>query len=781
MMAFSSSLSRFYSGIPFHLPLPLVRFLPPYYRQTATAYYKELVSESSNQGGLILDPFGASPFLPIELANAGAAVIVCCNNPILRGYLRVVALAPRQEEFQTVLAEISALKKLDARLETFFRSLYQSNCNNCLSEIEVDAFVWERESSNNSHRLVYKQYSCPQCGSEGLFAVMPHDQQREGRLPPRTLIETQAASKVVKNSDPSYPSVIDILSVYPSRSLYAIVTLLNKLAELNFNQRQQQILFALLVGTFELRNALWGYPFKRHRPKQVSIPNQFIEVNFWHSLERSLELWLNYFRETKFSFVPVIHWPQMPQSGEISIFSGRIKELLPQIQNKEFSAIVTTIPRPNQAFWTLCAIWSGWLEGRELVKPLKSALLRKRYDWGWHCRALATTFQELTNYLPENIPCLALIEEYEANFLAAALFAADYAHLWLERLFIRSDQGRAQIHWRIYSLDNKVSPSSLGEHSQRISKVKTHIAKKIHDHIQQTLEPASYAQIHSVALTSTVHAHKGNSQNLYPEDALLEIFPFQSVPDYPNFFLNLFEEAIQSSLSLIPLKGDEKSLESHGWWIASPHLEHTPFSDVVENAIFDYLLNHASASYWEIDQAICSRFEHISVPSLALIQECLESYANYDQTTKTWTLRKEESPIQRSHDLDEIQANLLSLGNRLNYCVKDEHPLIWIGDQHEKVAIWHIQSNAHIGNLLQAYYSNVGATYLVIPGSRVNLILYKLHRYPFLTQLLDKQIRIIRFRQIRWIASQPDINRPLFDEWLATDPIRYQSSQLSLW
>lgn len=775
------STSKFYSGVPLQSPYPLARFLPPYYKHSATTYFDEVSSQSNQLNGLILDPFGASPFLPVELANAGAAVIVCCNNPILQIYIRVAALHPTPEEFQTVLAEISALKKFDTRLETFFRSLYLSICNTCFSEVEVETYIWERDSSGSLYHQTYKQYRCSQCGSEGLFPITPQDRQNEARLPPRTLIETQAASKVVKNNDPSYSAVIEVLSLYPTRSLYAIVTILNKLAELDFDQRQQQILNALLIGAFDLTNSLWGTPSKRQRPKQLSIPNQYTEMNFWLSLERSLELWLNYFRETNLSAVPAKNWPQLPKPGEISIFPGRIRELLPQIPIKEFSAVVSTLPRPNQAFWTLCALWSGWLEGRELVKPLRSALSRKRYDWGWHCRALATTFQELSHYLPKNLPCLGLIEEYEANFLAAALFAADHANLWLENLALRSDQGRAQIHWRTFSPDHQTSASLLGDHSQLLAKVKTHIAESIHHHIKETLEPAAYAQTHAVALTSVVHSLEKHSSKSSFEKSLLEIVPFQSIPDYPNFFLNLLDEAIQSSSFLIPLKGDEKGQEPHGWWIDSPRLDHAPLSDSVERDIFDYLLNHNSVYFWEIDQVICSRFQQVGVPSLALIRECLESYANYDPTRNRWTLRPEENPIQRSLDLAEIRANLIFLGNQLNYGVEGDLSLNWFNTNHAKVATWYIQSTAQISNLLRAYYSNGAPTYFVIPGSRVNLMLYKLQRYPFLTHLLGKQIHIIRYRQIRWIVSQPDITHQLFAEWLATDPLKYQTSQLSLW
>ncbi|MFN3308777.1 MAG: hypothetical protein ACK44E_06145, partial [Anaerolineales bacterium] len=250
------------------------------------------------------------------------------------------------------------------------------------------------------------------------------------------------------------------------------LTLLHKLDELNVNQRQHRILLGLLIEAFDLCNALWTSPSKRHRPKQLSLTTQFFEVNFWKALEKSRDRWSNAVAETCLSPTVASEYPKLPRPGEISIFNGRLRELLPHISKEDFSAIVTTLPRPNQAFWTLCAIWSGWLEGREKAKSLRSALLRKRYDWGWHRRAMTATFQELSHHFSENTPFLALIEEYEVNFLNSALTAGAQAGFRLENLTLRSDQGRAQIQWRISS---KASTMPLDAQRQLLSKLETQI------------------------------------------------------------------------------------------------------------------------------------------------------------------------------------------------------------------------------------------------------------------------------------------------------------------
>ncbi len=780
MTSFFSPSIPFYTGIPLRSPFPLARFLPPYYRGAVEAYANEhLISKISRQS-YILDPFGASPLLPIELANSGAAVVVCCNNPILSILIHLAATRPLENEYQSILAEISALKKLDARLEKFLRSLYLSICDLCYTEIEVEAFVWERNNTGKSHQLVSKLYRCPHCGNEGLFPVTIQDRQRLQRLPPRSLLEAQAASRIVDTKDPTYPAVVESLGIYPTRSLYAIISLLNKLDEVAFADRQKIILKGLLCVSFDLVNALWSHPPRRSRPKQLSIPSQFYEYNFWNCLEEAKDIWVKSTAESTFYSIMVHDYPRLPRPGEISIFHGRLKELLSHTAQKEFSAIVTTVPRPNQAFWTLCAIWSGWLEGREGVKPLKPALHRKRYDWGWHCRALEATFRQLSMHSLDPTPCFGFMEEYEANFLAAALFAADHASLRLENLTLRSDQQRAQILWRTSRPPTQPKTILKKEINEPPPQLQNHIRNAVQNYLEQTLEPLSLPIIHAVALANVVETLDNTESEALLQNRLLKFFPFGEISDYPNFFLTFLENLIKSTSSLSPIGEEEKSFETTLWWLTQPTYDHLPLVDRVENFIYEYLLEQKNESFSQIDQFICRQIISIGAPLLSLIRECLQSYASHDEKTNRWTIREEEFPLYRERDIAEIRQHIITIGHQLGYQVQDGQPMLWVDQTQNQRTIWHICTQAQIGNLLKASLSKEEQV-VVIPGSRVNLLLYKIQLYPFLQNYIGEQIRVIRFRQIRWMTTQPLTNRRMFKEWLAIDPIRYQTSQLSLW
>ena len=73
-------------------------------------------------------------------------------------------------------------------------------------------------------------------------------------------------------------------------------------------------------------------------------------------------------------------------------------------------------PRPNQAFWTLSALWSGWLWGRKGVTPMRSALSRRRYDWDWFAQAIRASFHSLAPGLIQDTPVFGLFSQSTPNF-----------------------------------------------------------------------------------------------------------------------------------------------------------------------------------------------------------------------------------------------------------------------------------------------------------------------------------------------------------------------------
>ena len=159
--------------------------------------------------------------------------------------------------------------------------------------------------------------------------------------------------------------------------------------------------------------------------------------------------------------------------------------------------LIGSLPRPNQAFWTLSALWSGWLWGREAVEPYKPALRRRRYDWAWNATASNAAFTHLFGLLHLGTPFFALLSEPEPSFLTSALTAASAAGFDLQSVALRTQHDPIQLVW------------TCGEHLKRqpIEAEIENVREAIYTHLVERGEPASYLHVHAAGLITFARSH----------------------------------------------------------------------------------------------------------------------------------------------------------------------------------------------------------------------------------------------------------------------------------
>jgi hypothetical protein len=69
---------------------------------------------------------------------------------------------------------------------------------------------------------------------------------------------------------------------------------------------------------------------------------------------------------------------------------------------------------------------------------------------------------------------------------------------------------------------------------------------------------------------------------------------------------------------------------------------------------------------------------------------------------------------------------------------------------------------------------------IIIPGSRANLLAFKLKHNPFLAKLIADHFKVVKFRQIRSIFENPLLTPELWDILIQEDPPELNASQLAL-
>jgi len=730
-------------GTPPRQAGPLARFVPPL-EDGAVA---RALAGFGAPGDRVLDPFGASPRLVAEAARAGRAVLVAANNPINRFLLEHTLEPFSLAELQAALARLAAAPIDSSRLEPFLLDLYRSECGHCGLDVIVDYFVWEKEAEGPE----LKGYACPHCNHTGEDAASQADWERAQAYTRRGMQQAIAMEQVAPRGDPDRPHAEAALAVYPGRALYALTTLTRKLGQLEFEPRLREAAEALLLSAFDAANALWGHPEGRPRPLQLSASPHYREANVWRALERGLAEWALESPEVR-----VEAWTpgKLPEPGDVALYAGPVRDLAAQIEKGAVRSLVTVLPRPNQAYWTLSALWTAWLWGAEAAGPIKVALRRRRYDWGWHAAALRTTLLSVAPCLEERTPVLAFIPEAEGGFLAAALAALDAAGFALRGRALRAGEEQALLAW-------EAAGPAAGP--QPLEGLEARMARAVAESLRVRGEPAPYLAVHAAAWTDLAR-DRCLGPNWRPE----EPNPLASLVD-------AFEHALERREVFVRW-GAGAEPETGLYWLIDPAWAALPLADRVESLVLEALSRTSERPLVEIETYVCAALPGLHTPDRRLILACLRSYAVEQPEAGVWRLRPEDQSAARLADCREILELLRDLGQRLGYQPQGDEPIAWLDAQGQPAYAFRVRANAGLGGLLSA---EGPPAILVLPGGRASLVAEMARRDPRLRAFLERG-RVVKFRHVRRLAAETTLRPDNFDERLALDPPEHRDPQLPL-
>jgi hypothetical protein len=427
------------------------------------------------------------------------------------------------------------------------------------------------------------------------------------------------------------------------------------------------------------------------------------------------------------------------------------------------------------------------------VKPLgpyKTVLRRRRYDWAWHTTALAAVLENLHPLLPEDTPILALTGEAEPGLLSAALVAGEFAGLNLDGLALRGESGQAQIHW------NKTAPLSPALH---VTDKPELIARQAAiSYLVERGQPSIYLTLQAAVLATLAEKH-----------LLLEKSPDSSgqeeVPKPAMHFgrvQTLLKDTFTYRSGFIRFDGSEQSLEVGQWWlkdyeeaqVVSEKIQ-TPLVDRVEFALVRYLIRSPGCTFSDLETALLTAFPGLLTPEHELIQACLFSYGEEDPPgSGQWRLARQENPAARRQDLVEARARLHQLGERLGLHVSKDPsivhsktspagtdiPLLWQDDSAKTVYRCYAIASAGLGLLLKRMRQPDIPTLIVLPGSRANLVLYKLRIDPRLRAYVEGNWRLIKYRHLRRLSETPNLTLENLDHHISMDPLSENAPQMRL-
>lgn len=722
-------------------PIPLERFLPV----CPSGILEQVLANTFDKENWLLDPFGSNPLAPLEAAQCGYRILVACNNPILAFSLRMLASVSEKQRFLSALAELASLRRGEERLETHIRSLYRTRCVICHQEIQATGYLWHRSDLTPYARV----YRCPHCGDEGERAITEEDLailqpiQRGGKIH-----RARAMSRVLFENEEDRQTVEEALHIYNTRAIYVLFTLLNKLEGMDLPIDQRTYLEALMISLLDAGTSLWPWPQNSEQPHQLTLPMDYLEKNLWTELENAVDLW-----SQPAPPVELTSWPQLPQKEGVCLYPGPIRAFEQLPPEFKVSGLLCLPPRPNQAFWTLSALWSAWLWGSGTNTSFRNVLGRRRFDWHWHTNALHQALEKATLMAQVESPVYLQISEPSAGMVLASFVSAKAAGNKLTGVAYKSPQDVIQIHLRTSKADVPASSSNL----QSIAR------KAIRDTLMELGEPCEYLRLYTAAITTLSQAG-GFSIDIHD-------FSSEKSSEIQGMIARLFSDRD----FLRRHESTSQELDSGKWGLVNTEGSQPPLADRVEIELVKLLQKVKTLRSAEINRQINPLFCGFTTPSSDLMEYCLTSYANWDPARQQWELKESESIAKRREDIAGAIKKISTLGKKLGFTCSGEAPLTWQNDNGVQYQFYFSG-----GALFSKYASLPGAenvqSVFVFPGSRSALLKFKLMRDPQLRELTAHNWHFLKLRALNALTARSDLSATNWSMLLDGDPINLEET-----
>jgi hypothetical protein len=329
---------------------------------------------------------------------------------------------------------------------------------------------------------------------------------------------------------------------------------------------------------------------------------------------------------------------------------------------------------------------------------------------------------------------------------------------------MRAEDGQAQITWQHARGKESAEPHPAD--------IETTISKSALEYLrEQRGEPSPYLYLHTAGLVGLA-AHPAEDSTPSPSDYLSQVHStYQHALSFRNGFLRY--------------EGSDKSIEVGQWWVQESGDGIRPLADRIEMTLVNCLLKNPGFTFSEIDKAICQVFPGLTPPEVEMMQVCLDSYGVQDPPgSGRWFIQEWDFPIKRRADILEITSLLLELGNRLGFETFQDHKSLPTIQWENRIArlsySFYLSASAVIGKYLTTSQSSANKSLIVIPGSRSNLVAYKLKCNTHLSHIVNQGWRFIKYRHIRQLVDSSTLNINNLDEQLSLDPLTYTKPQMRL-
>ncbi len=709
-----------------------------------TETYVEAYTEP---GETVLVPYCQGPAVVREILDAERQVLALNFDPLLVRIVQVALSPPPARELDAAVARLGDSPKQGVPLRRYLEGLYATTCPACLRPAVADYLIWDRDQG----MPVAKQLRCPACAWYGQTAVDAEDRERLDEVPARGMHYHYVLDRVTPDSQGRAlrARLEYLLELYSPRNLYALAELTLKIESLFPEGGLQRALKMLLLDCLDRCSSLTPLPGKTVRQRGLSRPGRYLERNVWRAFEEAASRLRTLADKPVSGLADSLETYRTRGKEWVGFVGQGLVRDLPHVQPpRSVRLIVTSPPSLDSAAWSLSYFWGAWLLGAEAVVPLRPLLRQRTPDPAWYARVMAGSLRTLAGLLRDDGRLVLVLTGQRPAVVEALLLAASSARMGVASLV------QCDADYRLELIPTFPQPLSIPTASLE-AQIQETAPKVATETIRLRGEPVAWRTLHAA-----IHRRLAETGLLarVPETDTEGLHPLDSIA-----------QQIKTGLEDPALKLVGDGL----WWLADPRGMAQPLCDRVEEAAYQVLHDALALTETDFAGAVYVQFPGALTPDAALVEICLRAYGR-EPTPGYWQLRTEDLPDARQAERQAMLEHLLSLGQKLGYqaLARDPFDVAWLqGGQIQAVFVVHWQ--AAVGEALALSEAAASAKpYLVIPGGRAALVSYKLAHHPLWQQIVEEvDWRFIKYRHVRQLVAQPEVNEYTLRTIIGLDPI----------
>jgi hypothetical protein len=418
-------------------------------------------------------------------------------------------------------------------------------------------------------------------------------------------------------------------------------------------------------------------------------------------------------------------------------------------------------PRPDGVFWALSALWAAWLWDSPEAHAMRPFLGRRRFDWGWHWRALREALRAVGPRLTAEGFLVTIFDAEDSDLLTSVCLAASSAGYALRGWGSTPETGNGLLwHWTGTELVQPIDVESLEQ--EMIIKAERAVTNVLCNRGEPTRK--------SLLL-------KGAYTALTRQGLLVSVAALKEAASAMPFIAAAVGQGFEAA-PITELATEETRTDETLWWSTDAAIAAGALADRVEATVQELLMQGHVWNEDDLVNLVYAHFPGALAPDLKLVRICLESYGEYDG--EKIRLRPEDNSRRRQLETDAVREDLAILGERMGFDARSGSgwDVRWLEEGQERYVFAVSSTAAMAPYLLGEKMPNTRAQRcLVAPGSRARLINLKLQRDPRLADAVEADgWQFIKFRHLRRLMARQDLDRYAFKTVLGLDPIAEQES-----